>query len=1047
MAERSAPYRDRLFISYRREDSAGLTGRLYDRLVRRYGDRQVFMDVTSIDPGSDFTESIQRAVRSSSVMLAMIGPRWASIADARRRPRLHDKADLVRIELEVALEQGIRIVPVLVDGADMPRGAELPSSLAGLVLLQAVKLSHAAFARECGELLSVIDRQMRRSANPDRGGPRSPGNVQRRGAASPAELFGRDRELATLREAWRSAVDGRPMLVVVSGPPGGGKTALLDAAAALGGEGGVVAVCCQPENGLQLQPMVELVRSILAIWPPEEFDRADEDGMTLLARLLPEFVSATSAHNGDDPDFAVARRADAAEWVFTRAAKLRPLVVIVDDAQWSDNFTLNVLRRLAGSGPGVPLLVIAAARSEYLTPSGQEVNRVAEWYESLTAAMRLELGSLDRASVRSWVASVLPEQLMFRTDALTALALERTGGEPLFVAEMMRALARAVKDLRSFSLADERAMTTLNVRSSFDRRFRKLTNQAQHAVKAAAVIGPVVDLHLLGRVLGDDEDKLVELLDEAVAEGLVVEVAGRLDTYAFQHELLRDFLVQQLGRNRRAHLHQRVAIALSAAADEGSDRDIALHALLALPLGDVEEVVGLAMKAAERLLKSNAVDEAARMYNRALTATEGQLGPVQRCELLIRLGETQAWSGEPSAAGTTLHAAIDLARELGDGELFARSVLATGNHHRVVNAAGRRLELLQEAYEGLDRRWSGLRVTVAANLLGEAVVPGRSHPVDVEPAVLLAAARAVGEPEPLADALFAVHSSRKAEASVEARHALARELLGLGRAASKTRMVLGGLTCSIYDEVASGRLKAAWTSASELGARASDVGSVRFQWRSLVVRSGLARTQGRADEADQLSRKAHQLGSGYDVADADAVFVMQLHEAYWHGGRLDELRPRFDEAAKRSKLAIAPLLAGQANLAAGGARSAEEIVRRAMPRVLEAARDELWLPTVALAAEVCTSLSLGGFDEPLMKMLLPYSGQWVPVGVPVGTWGPVDRYLGRLALMSGATGEARSFLRHAELQCHEGSSEVWARHVAEDLRSLVPRRRSPRGIS
>ena len=82
-----------------------------------------------------------------------------------------------------------------------------------------------------------------------------------------------------------------------------------------------------------------------------------------------------------------------------------------------------------------------------------------------------------------------------------------------------------------------------------------------------------------------------------------------------------------------------------------------------------------------------------------------------------------------------------------------------------------------------------------------------------------------------------------------------------------------------------------------------------------------------------------------------------------------------------------------------------------------------------------------------MKMLLPYSGQWVPVGVPVGTWGPVDRYLGRLALMSGATGEARSFLRHAELQCHEGSSEVWARHVAEDLRSLVPRRRSPRGIS
>ena len=126
MAERSAAFGDRVFISYRREDSAGLTGRLYDRLIRRYGDRQVFMDVASIDPGSDFAESIRRAVRSSTVMLAMIGPRWASIGDDHGRPRLHNKVDLVRLELEVALEHEIRIVPVLVDGAAMPRAAELP---------------------------------------------------------------------------------------------------------------------------------------------------------------------------------------------------------------------------------------------------------------------------------------------------------------------------------------------------------------------------------------------------------------------------------------------------------------------------------------------------------------------------------------------------------------------------------------------------------------------------------------------------------------------------------------------------------------------------------------------------------------------------------------------------------------------------------------------------------------------------------------------------------------------------------------------------------
>lgn len=148
----------RVFISYRRDDSSGYAGRLYDALRDRFGAGQVFIDVDAIEPGADFVEVIERAVGTWDVVLALIGPRWLTAADARRRRRLNDQNDFVRLELATALERGARVIPVLVGGAAMPRTDELPEPLRVLARRHAVEITDARWQYDVGRLIQALER-------------------------------------------------------------------------------------------------------------------------------------------------------------------------------------------------------------------------------------------------------------------------------------------------------------------------------------------------------------------------------------------------------------------------------------------------------------------------------------------------------------------------------------------------------------------------------------------------------------------------------------------------------------------------------------------------------------------------------------------------------------------------------------------------------------------------------------------------------------------------------------------------------------------------
>lgn len=130
----------RTFISYRREDSADASGRLYDRLEARFGRQNVFKDVDNIPPGVDFRTYIDNALQLCDVALVIIGPHWLASADSAGASRLFASSDFVRIEIEVALQLHKVIIPVLVGAATMPPATSLPPSIDALAYINASRL-------------------------------------------------------------------------------------------------------------------------------------------------------------------------------------------------------------------------------------------------------------------------------------------------------------------------------------------------------------------------------------------------------------------------------------------------------------------------------------------------------------------------------------------------------------------------------------------------------------------------------------------------------------------------------------------------------------------------------------------------------------------------------------------------------------------------------------------------------------------------------------------------------------------------------------------
>lgn len=147
-----------IFISYRRSDSAGHTGRLADDLGEKLVGQALFRDIEAIEAGEDFVEALARAVGDCSVMLVVIGPTWARVTTHDGQRRLHQPGDFVRMEIEAALARNVRVIPVLVGDAQMPNAEDLPESMAPLLRRNAYAISDRRWQYDIDQLLDILEK-------------------------------------------------------------------------------------------------------------------------------------------------------------------------------------------------------------------------------------------------------------------------------------------------------------------------------------------------------------------------------------------------------------------------------------------------------------------------------------------------------------------------------------------------------------------------------------------------------------------------------------------------------------------------------------------------------------------------------------------------------------------------------------------------------------------------------------------------------------------------------------------------------------------------
>jgi len=166
-----------IFISYRRNDSQGEAGRLFDDLVQRFGEDMVFMDVAGIEAGRDFRKAIEESVSKCGVLLVVMGPQWLDARDENGARRLDDPGDFVRIETASALRRDIPVIPVLVHGAEMPRAEQLPENLTDLAYRNCIELTHARWKSDTQLLIEALRRLIGDKVRVEKGPGPAPAKV------------------------------------------------------------------------------------------------------------------------------------------------------------------------------------------------------------------------------------------------------------------------------------------------------------------------------------------------------------------------------------------------------------------------------------------------------------------------------------------------------------------------------------------------------------------------------------------------------------------------------------------------------------------------------------------------------------------------------------------------------------------------------------------------------------------------------------------------------------------------------------------------------
>lgn len=819
-------------------------------------------------------------------------------------------------------------------------------------------------------------------------------STDRDAARSP--VIGRDIQLNGLRAAAMEARNGQPRTVLVSGEPGIGKTWLVDAfAAELRADGWrtVWGRCHDTSGAPALWPWLQVLGELDAdrALPAELHRLIDEDGS-----------QATDRIDAGDARF---RQHESIRRYLLTVAQAAPLLVVLDDIQWADIASIQLLADAVTMSRAGRLLVVLATRETTDVPRAHT-----------QALVRLDRAGGHRIPLRGLDATALQRLAEATGHRIAGSRLhERTGGNPLFVRETLRLVDTAGPENAFAQVPD-------SIADLVRQRLRRLPPESQTVLQASAVLGREVDIDVLIPVSAQPETEVWDALDAAVLTGVLVENAdGHL---RFAHDLVRETLYTDLAPLRRSRLHAQALGVLERRAAIDVSR-LAEHAHAAGPVARQAATrwsIAAARQAGSRL----AYEDAARWWRRAVDSHERDAAaePSIRVELLMSLLRAQLDAGDAIGGRETRNQAVLAADLVADGQPSSRALVALDAPALWLLRQFDEIEFgiverMESTLAALPDEDSEIRCRVLAALATELYGGARDPRCDEYSAHAVAMARRLGDPRVLAVALNARYLSMNREMIPDESVTAGHELVALGEEHSWPDVALLGHLLLASALMYRGDLSAADQHA-ESGERLNRRLNLQLpHMQSLSYRASRLQLDGRFAEAARVIEDFAELRLTWWAFDG-LVASMRLTHQFLSGEVADAPDELFTAAA-----AARPSLAHDCRLIRD-ARAG--LTPKSPPLWPEPVRDWGWLAMMLVRAEAASLVGDEGIRAKVYRDLLPFAGR---ISYSSAFAAPVDWYLAGLASSLGDRPAAARHLAALTAACIRESMDWWGTRARE----------------
>ncbi len=845
-------------------------------------------------------------------------------------------------------------------------------------------------------------------------------------------VIGRHLHLVTVEEAYKRVAghQGREV-VLIAGEAGQGKTTLAaEAARRAHGEGAVVLLGrCDEELGVPYAPFAEALNHYVSHAPEEVLTAhvaAHGAELSRLTRALRSRLQGLAAPSeGADAETERYVLYAAVLGLLTAACEERPVVLVLDDLQWADVASLQLLRHLVKEADPLQLLILGTYRDTELSPTHPLTETLGALRRE-PGVGRISLKGLDDDEVVQYLEAAAGHDLSKEGLELAHAVYGETDGNPFFVSEMLRHLTESgavYKDDAGRWAATTEGLTLPNsVKEVVATRVGRLGEQSTRVLSVAAVIGRDFELAHLSRVTNRNEDELLDLLDAAADAAVVREVPEVPGRYSFSHALVQHTLYRELGATRRARVHRQVAEALEDLCGDHPEArvgELAHHWFHATQLVDTNKAISYSRQAGESALAALAPADAVRYFLQAIQLLDQLLGsdPALAVDLRLDLGTAQRQAGIPAFRETFLDAA-HRAQALGDSDRLVKAAL--GNNRGFFSALGvvdeEKVSVLESALELASSGDGPDRAVLLATLCSELCYGPLDRRLDLAREAT-EMARRLDNPATLIDVLNLQQLPLTIPNTLAGRLPNTAKAVSLAEELNEPVRLFWAMHFDRNNAIQEGDFERAAHHLGVMKGLSERLRQPMMVWVTTYHEAVEAMMFGDDERAEQLANLALEIGTDSAQPDAFAFYGAQLMLIRIQQGRLPELADLVRNVAEQNpRIAAYQACEVLTHFEAGEEAEALALLERAAEDGFAwVFPDTAWFDAISVYSRAAIELEAIRPAEHLVALIAPHYEQVPFQGLIVHE--PMSYFLGGLLAVLGRDDEAETYLSEAAALC------------------------------